>query len=129
MSETDPYSQIVVATTLLSGGSELLGLLNKYYSKKINSSISGVFLDVAKFGWSLLSGEYFSQRRAEKEKRRADMLAEQMKQFYDELIKDNKIVNTDEEKEMAESLKAEYDTRVRELELRLGIKRPGNSSV
>lgn len=113
----------LVATGLISIGSEALSLFNKHYSQKVPPSVITLAVECVKFSWSLLNGNYFKERDAAKQRQKADLLAAEVKSFYIELMKNQQAQGTPDEKQTIQKLQEEHSLRLQELEVRLGVNR------
>ena len=113
----------LVATGLISIGSEALSLFNKHYSTKVPPSVITLAVECCKFGWSLLNGNYFKEKDVQKQRQKADLLAQEVKTFYLELMKNQQAQETPDEKDTIKKLQEEHALRLQELEIRLGVNR------
>lgn len=114
---------IVAVPTIVGILSESLGSLNKHYSNRIPPSVITLAVECVKFGWSLLNGNYFKERDEVKQKKKAELLADEVKKFYLEVMKANQSAGTADEKETIQKLQEEHDLRLKELEVRLNVQR------
>lgn len=116
-------TSMVALPAIVGVVSESLGLINKHYSNKIPPSMVSLVVECVKFGWSMLNGNYFKERDAQKQKQKADLLAAEVKSFYIELMKNQQAQGTPDEKQTIQKLQEEHALRLQELEVRLGVNR------
>ena len=115
-------AEVVIPITAVVGvGSEILGLINKHVSPKVAPSVIGLIIDIGKLSWYVLSGQYSKDKEEKRNQTKAQILSEQIKQAYKEVVQENQIQNTQTEQEVVKSLKTEHELRLQELEVRLGI--------
>lgn len=117
-------TSLVAVPAIVGVVSEGLGLINKHYSNKIPPSMVSLVVECVKFGWSLVNGNYFKEKDERRQKQKAELLANEVKNFYLELMKNQQAQGTADEQKAIELLKQEHNTRLRELEVRLNISPP-----
>ena len=116
-------TSLVAIPAIVGVLSEVLGTVNKNYSNKIPPSVVTLAVECIKFGWSLINGNYLKERNEAKQKQKADILAQEVKTFYLELMKNQNAQGTNDEKETIKQLQQENNIRLSELEVRLGVNR------
>ncbi len=116
-------TSLVAIPAIVGVLSEVLGTVNKNYSNKIPPSVITLAVECVKFGWSLINGNYFKEKDAQKQQKKAELLANEVKTFYLELMKNQQAQGTNDEKDTIKRLQDEHNLRLQELEVRLGVNR------
>ena len=116
-------TSLVAIPAIVGVISECLGTVNKHYSNKIPPSVITLAVECVKFTWSIINGNYLKERNEAKQKQKADLLSQEVKNFYLELMKNQNAQGTPDEKETIKKLQDEHNLRLQELEVRLGVSR------